>query len=93
MQNSVLTAATTYAGPPFGNKKTMKVPEVAELLDVSPWTIYESVKRGDFPLKEIRVGLLILFPTVDALRLVGHDSANSDAANQSEQLPTEKESK
>lgn len=33
-----------------------RVGELAELFDVSPWTIYESVKQGTCPVPPIRIG-------------------------------------
>ena len=40
---------------------TITVPEVAGLLGCSAWAVYQSVRRGDFPVQAIRVGRKILF--------------------------------
>lgn len=37
-------------------RPTLRASELASLLGVSEWAIYESVKRGDCPVEPIRVG-------------------------------------
>lgn len=48
---------------------TMTAEELAELLGVSTWAVYEAVRRGDCPVAPIRVGRRLLWPraSVDAL--------------------------
>jgi excisionase family DNA binding protein len=48
---------------------TMTASELAELLGVSTWAVYEAVRRGDCPVAPIRVGRRLLWPrsNVDAL--------------------------
>jgi len=50
---------------------TVTVPEVAQLLGISPWTVDESIKRGDFPVPAIRVGRRIVFSKAAVEQLLG----------------------
>lgn len=52
-------------------RSTLTVREVAERLGVSPWAVYEAVRRGDFPVPPIRVGRKIVFPRTQVDRLLG----------------------
>ena len=45
--------------------------EVAGLLGVSPWAVYESVRRGDCPVAPIRVGRRLVWPRAAVDRLLG----------------------
>lgn len=47
------------------------VERLAELLDVSTWSIYESVRRGDCPVPPIRVGKRIVFARAAVNALLG----------------------
>ena len=49
----------------------LSVPEVAALLDSSPWAIYAALKRGDFEIPPIRVGRKILFARSRVDELLG----------------------
>lgn len=49
--------------------RTLRAEELADLLGVSAWAIYEAVRRGDCPVEPIRVGRRVVFAraAVDAL--------------------------
>jgi excisionase family DNA binding protein len=49
----------------------LSVPEVAQLLSSNPWTVYEAVKAGTFPIPPIRVGRKILFARSRVDELLG----------------------
>ena len=51
------------------NPATCTTEEFAELLGVSTWALYESVRRGDPPIEPIRVGRRLVWSRakVDAL--------------------------
>ena len=51
----------------------LTVPEVAALMGSSPWTVYESIKRSDFPVPVIRLGKKILFSRTRVYELLGLD--------------------
>lgn len=59
------------------NAATYKAEEVADLLGVSTWGLYESVRRGDCPLDPIRVGRRLVWAKakVDALLGIGDQGA------------------
>jgi excisionase family DNA binding protein len=44
----------------WDNKSVFDVPEVAEILEVTPWAIYEAIKRGD--VRAVRIGRLLKIP-------------------------------
>jgi len=50
-------------------RATLTAPELAELLGVSCWAIYEAVRSGEPPVPAIRVGRRLVFArsAVDAL--------------------------
>jgi excisionase family DNA binding protein len=50
-------------------RRTYTVPEVADLLGLSAWSVFAHVKDGTFPVAPIRCGRRILFSKalVDAL--------------------------
>jgi excisionase family DNA binding protein len=47
------------------------VPELAELLDSNPWTLYEAIKVGNSPIPPIRLGRKILFARSKVDELLG----------------------
>ena len=49
---------------------TLTTPQLAALLGVHPESVYDGVRRGDFPLEPIRVGRRILWATAAVLRLL-----------------------
>ncbi len=53
---------------------TYQAHELAELLGLSTWAIYESVKNGDCPVAPIRVGRRIVFSKAVTDKLLGMDS-------------------
>lgn len=61
--------------PVAGRSAVLTVPEVAALLGSSPWTIYEAIKRGSFPVAPIRLGRKILFARSRIEELLGIASA------------------
>jgi excisionase family DNA binding protein len=50
---------------------TVNASELAEILGVSTWTIYESVRRGDCPIPPIRVGRRLLWSRSRVEELLG----------------------
>lgn len=56
---------------PDNRSAVLTVPEVAELLASNPWTVYEAIKAGTFPLQPIRVGRKILFARSRVDELLG----------------------
>lgn len=50
---------------------TVNASELAEILGVSTWTIYESVRRGDCPIPPIRVGRRLLWARSSVEELLG----------------------
>ena len=64
-------ARVGQVSPPITSKATLTVRAVAELLGVAPWTIYECLRRGDFPVPVIRIGRRLVFPTAAIMALVG----------------------
>ncbi|MST31626.1 helix-turn-helix domain-containing protein [Acidimicrobiaceae bacterium USS-CC1] len=51
---------------------------MAELLGVSTWAVYESVRRGEPPIPPIRVGRRLVWPKAAVDRLL--DGASGRAA-------------
>lgn len=49
---------------------TLTASEVAELVGVSEWSIYASVRNGDCPFPHVKVGRRILFIKGAILRLL-----------------------
>ena len=54
---------------------TLSAEELAALLNVSTWAIYEAVRRGDCPVDPIRVGRRIVFASAAVDRLLGIETA------------------
>lgn len=50
---------------------TYRTEDFADLLGVSTWALYESVKRGDPPIQPIRVGRRLVWSKTEADRLLG----------------------
>jgi excisionase family DNA binding protein len=44
----------------WDGKFVFDVPEVAEIFEVTPWAIYEAIKRGD--VRAVRIGRLLKVP-------------------------------
>lgn len=60
-------------------KRTFTVPEAAEQLGVSAWSLYERIRNEDFP--HLRLGRRLLIPkdAIDALCKAPPDSAPAGA--------------
>jgi predicted DNA-binding transcriptional regulator AlpA len=56
------TEATLTESQPAPQGTTYDAEDMARLLSTSTWTIYEHVRRGDFPFDPIRVGRLLRWP-------------------------------
>jgi len=54
--------------------RTLSTAEFADLLGVSEWALYESVRRGDPPIPPIRVGRRLLWSRAAVDALLGEDS-------------------
>jgi predicted DNA-binding transcriptional regulator AlpA len=54
---------------------TITAEELAGVLGVSTWSVYESVKRGDCPVEPIRVGRRLVWPRACVERLLGVEVA------------------
>jgi len=65
---------------------TLDAAQVAELLGVSVWSIYESVKRGTSPARPIHIGRRLVFPTVTVLRAIGIEPNLRDHDEPDDQL-------
>ena len=52
-------------------RRTLTVDELAAALGVSAWTVYESVRRGECPVRPIRVGRRILFARAAVEQVLG----------------------
>jgi excisionase family DNA binding protein len=50
---------------------TYRAEEVAELLGVSVWAVYEAVRNGESPVPPIRVGRRIVFARAAVDELLG----------------------
>ncbi len=50
---------------------TLRAEEAAEAFDVSTWSLYEAVKRGDAPVMPLRIGRSLRWPTASVLRAIG----------------------
>lgn len=64
---------STVSTPDLGDRPTLTVPEVATLLGVSQWSVYELCRRGELP--SLRLGRRIVIPTH---RLRGYLDGTSD---------------
>jgi predicted DNA-binding transcriptional regulator AlpA len=53
------------------SRRTLTAQQLADALGVSPWSIYEAVKRGDCPVRPIRVGRRLVFPRPAVEALLG----------------------
>lgn len=51
--------------------------EVAQLLGVSEWSLYQSVRRGDPPITPIRVGRRLVWPKAAVDRLLGLEAGGA----------------
>jgi hypothetical protein len=52
---------------------TITVEAAAEILGVSTWSLYNSLRRGDGPLRPIRIGRRLIIPTQQLRRLLEID--------------------
>jgi len=52
-------------------RATLTAPELAELLGVSCWAVYEAVRSGEPPVPAIRVGRRIVFARSAVEELLG----------------------
>jgi len=50
---------------------TLGADEVAALLGVSPWLVYQQARAGECPIAPIRVGRRLRWPTVAVLGVLG----------------------
>ena len=56
---------------------TIDAEELAALLGVSTWGIYQAVRRGDCPIPPIRVGRRVVFSRAAVDRLLGIETEGS----------------
>jgi predicted DNA-binding transcriptional regulator AlpA len=52
--------------------------ELAKLLGVDPWTVYEATRRGDPPVEPIHVGRRLVWSKFAVADLLGVDVARLD---------------
>ena len=59
----------------MGRAAVLRAEEVAELLGISTWSVYQAARRGDTPLGQIaiRVGRRLLWPRGRVTGLLGID--------------------
>lgn len=50
---------------------TISVPEAADLLGVSSWTLYKAIREDASPIKILRIGRKIVVPTAPLLEQLG----------------------
>jgi predicted DNA-binding transcriptional regulator AlpA len=50
---------------------TLDAHQFAEIVGCSAWTVYELVKRGECPVKPLRLGRALRFPTLKVLEAIG----------------------
>lgn len=50
---------------------TLTAEELADLLGVSTWALYQAVRRGDCPVPPIRIGRRLVWSRVAVERLLG----------------------
>jgi excisionase family DNA binding protein len=63
------------------HRKPCSIEEVAAALGVGRSTVYDSIRRGDFPLPVIRIGARVLVSRTALERLLSaHQGATYDAA-------------
>ena len=61
--------------------ETLDAEELAARLGVSTWTVYESARRGDCPVRPIKVGRRLVWPKAQVDRLLGlHDESPAATA-------------
>ena len=60
---------------------TLRAAEFAELLGVSEWSLYESVRRGDCPVAPIRVGRRLVWSRAAVQKLLGLEPGASVEAS------------
>ena len=63
---------------------TLSTEEAAPFWRVSPWSLYERVKRGDAPVEPLHIGRTLRWPTASVLRSVGIDLAEVFGQRRSE---------
>ena len=63
---------------------TYQVPELAEMLGISEWGVYQSVRQGTCPVPPIRVGRRVVFARAAVDKLLGLN----DESRPSEGRPT-----
>lgn len=54
----------------------LNTPRLSELTQTNEWTIYDHVRRGDFPLEPLRIGRKIMWRTADVERLLGLEAGS-----------------
>lgn len=54
---------------------TLEADQVAELLGISKWTLYELNRRGEAPVQPLHLGRTLRWPTAAVLRVLGIDPA------------------
>ncbi len=52
-------------------KQTFTVAEAAAMLGISPWQAYELIKRGDFPVRTLKLGRRVVVPRQPLLDVLG----------------------
>lgn len=56
---------------------TYSAAQFAELLGVSTWAVYESVKRDECPIRPISLGRRLVWPKTPVHRMLGIDEARA----------------
>ncbi len=59
---------------------TFTATQFADLLGVSEWSVYESVRRGDCPVAPIRVGRRLVWARSAVEQLLGLGSSHTGAS-------------
>jgi predicted DNA-binding transcriptional regulator AlpA len=69
---AMTTECATTSLPDLQNlPPTLKTEQVAKLWGVSPWFVYELVRRGEAPVAPIHLGRSLRWPTARVLKSLG----------------------
>jgi len=63
---------------------TIGAREFYEMLGIGRSTFYEALRRGDLPVKPIRVGRTVRFPRVAVMRLLEPEAMADQSGDQSD---------
>jgi excisionase family DNA binding protein len=62
----------------IGDKPLLTVSEVACLTGLPASTIYQSIRRGDFPIEPVRIGQRVWLPRSQLWKLLGEEPPSEE---------------